>query len=67
MNYFGHEEVELWHMRGPYTYIHLNRKLKYTEKAVVVARYICSWLLHHNQYVRQYYSECYNRDIQVEN
>ena len=37
----------------------LKRKLKYTEKAGVVA----SWLLHHNQYVSQYCSECYNRDM----
>ena len=37
--------------------VHLNRKLKYTEKAGVVA----GQLLHHNRY----YSECYNRDIQV--
>ena len=34
-----------------------------TEKARVVA----SWLLYHDRYVRQYYSEHYNRDFQVYN
>ena len=43
--------------------IHLKRKLKYTEKAGLVA----SWLLDYNQYIRQYYSECYNRDIYMYN
>ena len=38
-------------------------KLIYTGKAEVVA----SWLLHCNQYVRQFYSERYNRDVQVDN
>ena len=46
-------------MRG----VHLKRKLKYTEIAGVVA----GWLLHHDQYMREYYSECYNRDVQVHN
>ena len=44
-------------MRG----VHLKRKLRCTEKAGVLA----SWLLHHGQYVRQYYSECCNRDVQM--
>ena len=35
----------------------------YTGKVEVVA----SWLLHCNEYVRQFYSECYNRDVQVDN
>ena len=38
-------------------------KLKYTGKAEVVA----SWLLHCNKYVRQFYSERYNRHVQVHN
>ena len=46
-------------MRG----VHLKTKLKYTENGGVVA----GWLLHCDQYVRQYYSECYNRDVQVHN
>ena len=33
----------------------------YQKRKLVAA----SWLLHANQYLRQYYSECYNRDIQV--
>ena len=45
------------YMRG----VHLKRKLKYTAKAGVLA----SWLLHCVWYVRQYFSECYNRDVQV--
>ena len=43
--------------------VHLKRTLKYIEKAGIVAR----WLLHRNQYMRQYYSEHYIRDIQVQN
>ena len=42
--------------------VHLKRKqrkLKYTEKAGAAA----SRLLNRNQYVKQYYSECYNRDV----
>ena len=46
-------------MRG----VHLKRDLKYIKITGVVG----SWLLHHNQYVRQYYSERYNRDGQVYN
>ena len=41
--------------------VHLKRTLKYIEKASIVARR----LLHHNQYMRQYYSEHYIKDIQV--
>ena len=36
-------------------------KLRYTKRAVVVA----IWLLHRYRYVEQYYSEHYNRDVQV--
>ena len=46
--------------------VHLKRRLKYTEKAGVVA----SWLLQYiiiNNYVKQYYSEYYNRDVQMLN
>ena len=43
--------------------VHLNRKLKCAVKAGVVA----TSLLHGNQYMRQYYSEHYNRDVQVHN
>ena len=39
--------------------VHLKWKLKYTEKVRVVA----SQLLHCDWCVRQYYSECYNKDI----
>ena len=46
-------------MRG----VHLKMKLKCTVKDGVVA----SQLLHHDQYVRQYYSEHYNRGVQVDN
>ena len=46
--------------------VHLKSKLKYTEKAGLVA----SWLLQYiiiNNYVKQYYSEYYNRDVQMLN
>ena len=43
--------------------VHLKTKLKYTEKAGVVT----SCLLYYNLYVRKYYSEHYNRDVQVHN
>ena len=39
------------------------KKVKYAEIAGVVA----SWLVHHDQYGKQYYSECYNRVVQVHN
>ena len=39
--------------------VHLNLY----EKAGVEA----GWLLHHDQYLRQYYGECYNRDFHLEN
>ena len=45
-------------MRG----VHLKRKLK-SEKVTSRA----NWLLHSNQYTREYYSEHYNRDDQVYN
>ena len=52
---------------GPYIRgVHLKRRLKYTEKAGVVA----SWPLQYiiiNNYVKQYYSEYYNRDVQMLN
>ena len=51
--------VDTYYMSG----VQLKRKLKYTENAGVVA----SWLLHHDQYMRQYYSECYNRDMHMHN
>ena len=42
--------------------VHLNESSNtYNEKAGMVA----SWLLHHDQYVKQYYREHYNRDVQV--
>ena len=41
----------------------LKRKLKYTEKTGVVT----NWLLHCDRYMRQYCSECYNRDVPVRN
>ena len=44
--------------------VHLKSKLEYTKIAEVVAIWL---LLHHNRYVRQYYSECYDRDVQVHN
>ena len=43
--------------------VHLKRTLRYIEKASIVAR----WLLHRNQYMRQYYGDHYIRDIQVHN
>ena len=43
-------------MRG----VHLTRKL---DKAGLIV----SWLLHRNRYMRQYYGEHYNRDVQVHN
>ena len=45
-------------MRGACT---PEKKAQISEKAGVVA----SWLLHHDRYLRQYYSECYKRDVQV--
>ena len=48
-------------MRG----VHLKRKLKYIKKAGVAAICIAAWLLHCNRYVRQYYSEHFNRDVLV--
>ena len=44
-------------MRG----VQLKRELKYTEKAEVTA----SWLLHRDRYMREYYSEHYNRVFQA--
>ena len=43
-------------MRG----VHLTRKL---DKAGLIV----SWLLHRDRYMRQYYGEHYNTDVQVHN
>ena len=43
--------------------VHLKRTLKCIEKAGIAARQ----LLYRNQYMRQYYSDHYIRDIQVHN
>ena len=54
----GHMRLATAHksyMRG----VNLKIKLKYTENAGATA----SQLLNHNQYMKQYYSEYYNRDV----
>ena len=45
--------------------VQLKNKLKYTKKVEVV--FIWLLLLHRDRYVSQYYSERYNRNIQVHN
>ena len=47
-------------MRG----VHLKRKLKYTEKLKL---HIAGCYIVIDSYMRKYYNECYNRDIQVHN
>ena len=39
---------------------HVKKDIKYTEKAGVIA-------IHHDRYMKQYYSERYNRHIHVNN
>ena len=46
--------------------LHMKRRLKYTEKAGVVASRLLQYIIINN-YVKQYYSEYYNRDIQMLN
>ena len=46
--------------------VHLKRRLKYTEKAEVIASRLLQYIIINN-YVKQYYSEYYNRDVQMLN
>ena len=46
--------------------VHLKRKLTYTEKAIYrSSSYIAGCYSMISSYMMQYYSECYNRDVQV--